>query len=470
MSRRQNKKAMDDKTAIQPQDIAAEAALLGAILLSPQSIAAVDDLVRQYDFFEKKHEHIYQAALEVYREGKEVDILTIGSQLRNNKQFQAIGGNNYLQQLLNTVPSSVHIKSYAEIIIAKARRRNLIEASAALRELAFDEKKNLAQIIEEAEIKLFSVSERQVQQNAISLEIILKECFKRLQHLQENKDELRGLSSGFRNLDNFLAGFQKSDLFILAGRPGMGKTGFALNLAYNIAYHSILEKQKTVLYFSLEMSKDQLVDRLLSMHTGIDNWNLRTGRLKASDFAKVTQALDTLGRADLFIDDTPGLNIAEIRTKSRRANYKQKLDAIVVDYLQLMRGSSPQYGDNRVQEVSEISRGLKLLAKELDIPIIALSQLSRQTESRKNMHPELADLRESGSIEQDADIVAFLYREEYYNPDLEDKKGLLELQIKKHRNGPVGTVLFFFNKEIQRYLEITKETKPVDVAVDETPN
>ena len=429
--------------------------------LKSSAIAEIDDIISNLDFFDKRHEHIYKAALTVYQRGEDVDILTIGSQLKNDKQFTAIGGNDYLQQLLNTVPTAAHIKSYAEIIIDKARRRQLIETAVDFRELAFDEKKNMDQLIEEAEIKLFRVSERHVAQNILRLEAVLKESFKRLEYLQEHGDELRGLSSGFKNLDNFLAGFQKSDLFIIAARPGMGKTGFALNIAYNIAYNHDLEKQKTVLYFSLEMSKDQLVDRILSMHTAIDNWNLRTGRLKSSDFEKVGRAQEELSQAELFIDDTPGLNIAEIRTKSRRLNHKQKISLIIVDYLQLMRGTQNNYGDNRVQEVAEISRGLKLLAKELDIPIIALSQLSRQTETREKKHPVLADLRESGSIEQDADVVAFLYREEYYNPDLEEKKGLLEVQIKKHRNGPIGTVYLYFNKEIQRYLEFTREEKPV---------
>ena len=241
----------------------------------------------------------------------------------------------------------------------------------------------------------------------------------------------------------------------------MGKTGFALNLAYNIAYNHDPEKQKTALYFSLEMSQDQLVDRLLSMHTGINNWNLRTGHLNDSEFERIREAQKDLAQANLFIDDTPGLNISEVRTKTRRLNYKQKVDIIFVDYLQLMRGLQNSYGENRVQEISEISRGLKLLAKELNIPVVALSQLSRQTESRENKHPALADLRDSGAIEQDADIVAFLYRDEYYHPENEEKKGILEIQIRKHRNGPIGKVELYFNKEIQRYLTLEKGEEPL---------
>ena len=445
----------------QPQDLAAEAALLGAILLNPQAIAEVDDILHSPNFFDKRHEQIYQVALQVYRDGRDIDIVTIGSALKNAKSFKAVGGNDYLNQLINTVPTAAHIKSYAKIIIDKARRRGLITAAANFNALARDSEKDANQIIELAEIQLFNVSEQHVQQNIIHLKDILVESFERLKYLHENKGELRGIPSGFKDLDNFLAGFQKSDLFILAARPGMGKTGFALNLAYNIAYNHEPERQRTALYFSLEMSQDQLVDRLLSMHTGINNWNLRTGHLKDSEFAKIAEAQQGLSRADLFIDDTPGLNISELRTKTRRLNYKQKVDIIVVDYLQLMRGLQNNAGDNRVQEISEISRGLKLLAKELNIPVIALSQLSRQTETREGRQPALADLRDSGSIEQDADIVAFLYRDEYYHPENETKKGILEIQIKKHRNGPVGKVELYFNKEIQRYLTLEKGEEPL---------
>ncbi len=449
------------KTTVKPQDLEAEACLLGAVLLDSQAIAEIDDIIKTFDFFEKKHEHIYKAALNIYRKGQEIDIITVGSALKNTKVFKEIGGNDYLSQLINTVPTAAHIKSYAEIIIDKSRRRGLIETAAVFNKLAHDNKKDTNQIIETAEIQLFNISEQHVEQNVIHLKEILSTSFEKLKHLRDNKGELRGIPSGFRDLDNFLAGFQQSDLFIIAARPGMGKTGFALNLAYNIAYNHDLEKQKTVLYFSLEMSQDQLVDRLLSMHTGVDNWNLRTGYLKDKDFQKIVEAQTSLAQANLYIDDTPGLNISEIRTKTRRLNYKQKIDLIVVDYLQLMSGLSNRYSDNRVQEISEISRGLKLLAKELNIPVIALSQLSRQTESRENKHPTLADLRDSGAIEQDADVVAFLYREEYYNPDNDGKKGILEVQIRKHRNGPVGKVELYFNKEIQRYLTLEKNIELV---------
>ena len=456
--------AATETSKIAPSDLEAEACLLGAVLLNPQAIAEIDDLLRVVDFAEKKHEHIYRAALNLYRDAREIDIVTLSSALKDEKTFKSIGGHDYLNQLLNTVPTAAHIKSYAEIIINKSRRRGLIKASESFKQLAYDNKKDINQIIETAELELFNVSEQHIAQNAVHLKELLVDSFERLKYLQENKGELRGISSGFKDLDNFLAGFQNSDLFIIAGRPGMGKTGFALNLAYNIAYHPQLERQKVVLYFSLEMSQDQLVDRLLSMHTGLSNWHLRTGHLRHEEFKKLQAAQETLSQASLYIDDTPGLNISEVRTKTRRLNYRHKVDLVVVDYLQLMRGVNNNYGENRVQEISEISRGLKLLAKELNIPVIALSQLSRQTESRDNKHPVLADLRDSGSIEQDADVVAFLYREEYYQPDNDEKKGVLEVQIKKHRNGPVGKVELYFNKEIQRYLTLDKTEIGLDGA------
>ena len=444
--------ATQTATRTHPQDVLAEASVLGAILLRPQAIAEIDDLVDVVDFFDPRHRHIYEAALKIYRAGQDVDILTIGTALKAEKQFTKIGGNAYLDQLINTVPTAAHIKTYAEIVINKARRRGLLTAADDFRKLAFDEKKALNQIIEEAEIKLFNISQQQVRQDVLRLEAILKQSFAELDILRANQDKLRGLSTGFVNLDSRLAGFQKSDLIIIAGRPAMGKTGFALNLAYNVAYNKAVAQQKTALYFSLEMSKDQLVDRLLSMHTGIDNWKVRTGQLKDADFKKLKEGGRHLEQADLYIDDTPGLNISEIRTKIRRLNYKQTIDLVIVDYLQLMQGMKA-HGDNRVTEIAEISRGLKLIAKELNIPIIALSQLSRQTENRESKKPALVDLRESGAIEQDADVVIFLYREEYYQKE-SDKKGILEVIIAKHRNGPLGNVELYFNKDIQRYLTL----------------
>ena len=446
------------KTETKWQDPDVEAAVLGSILLKPEAIAEIEDILKASDFTGVNQAQIYKTALEVYREGLDVDILTISSHLKKKKIFKDVGGHEYLAKLINFVPTAAHIKSYAEIIITKARRRGLQKAASSILELSKDEQKDINQIVEKAEVELFNVSQQHIKSNIIPLEEILGENLKTLKYLQENRDQLRGLSSGFNDLDNFLAGFQKTDLTIIAGRPGMGKTGFALNLAYNIAYQKIAKKQKVVLYFSLEMSQDQLVDRIISMHTGVDNWKLRTGRLNQKDFKKITDSEKELGQASLFIDDSPGLNISEIRTKTRRLNYTHPVDLVIVDYLQLMSGLETERGANRVLEISTISRGLKLLAKELNIPIIALSQLSRQTEERENKKPALVDLRDSGSIEQDADIVAFLYREEYYHPDLPDKKGLLEVQIQKHRNGALGKVELYFNKEIQRYLSLDKSS------------
>ena len=299
-------------------------------------------------------------------------------------------------------------------------------------------------------MKLFSASEQHIRQNIISLEAILAESFERLDDLHKDKNKIRGLSTGYKDLDNILAGFQKSDLFILAARPSMGKTALALNFAHNIA----LKSNQPILIFSLEMGKEQLVDRLLSMESGVDAWALRTGNLSDSDFEKIGQAMGTLSEAPIFIDDTPGITISDLRTKARREAHKHPLGLIVIDYLQLMSGAGRYALDgNRVQEISEISRGLKGIARELNVPVLALSQLSRSVESRSPQIPQLADLRESGSIEQDADVVAFIYREEYYNPET-DRKKITDIFIKKHRNGPTGGIELYFDNEKQRFRSV----------------
>jgi replicative DNA helicase len=336
-------------------------------------------------------------------------------------------------------------------------RRRLISASQDLTTLGFDESKQLKELIEEAESRLFEVSQQHVKQNLVSLETILTESFDRLDDLHKDKGKIRGVPSGYKDLDNVLAGFQKSDLFILAARPAMGKTAFVLNLAHNIA----LKAKEPVLMFSLEMSKEQLVDRLLSMESGVDAWALRTGNLTDSDFEKIGQAMGTLSEAKIYIDDTPGITVSDLRTKARRAAHQSGVGLIIVDYLQLMSGGSKFGGsDNRVQEISEISRGLKGIARELNVPLIALSQLSRSVESRHPQIPQLADLRESGSIEQDADVVAFIYREDYYNPETENKN-IMSILIKKHRNGPTADVDLYFEIEKQRIRSLdTKHKDP----------
>ena len=331
-------------------------------------------------------------------------------------------------------------------------RRKLITISSEIGDLVQDESKELRELIEEAETRLFNVSNQHVKQNIVSIESILADSFERLDELHRDKSKIRGVPTGFKDLDDILAGFQKSDLVILAARPSMGKTALALNFAHNIATKS----NQPVIYFSLEMSKEQLVDRLLSMESGVDAWALRTGNLNDTDFEKIGNAMGSLSEAPIYIDDTPGITVSELRTKARREAHKHPLGIIIVDYLQLMSGGSKFGGDsNRVQEVSEISRGLKGIARELNVPVIALSQLSRSVENRSPQIPQLADLRESGSIEQDADVVAFIYREEFYKPDT-DRKKITDIFIKKHRNGPTGGAELYFDNEKQRFRSIDK--------------
>lgn len=441
-----------------PQNIEAEASLLGAILIDSDALVKIADAISVNDFFDARHQRIYEAISQLYEKRSPIDVLTLADQLKGNGFLEMVGGPSYLTELTNFVPTAAHVEQYADIVAQKALRRRLIKASKEMTELSYDESKSIRELIEEAESNLFQVSQQQVKQGSIvSIEDIMAESFERLDDLHKDKAKTRGVSTGFRDMDDLLAGLQPSDLFILAARPSMGKTAFSLNLAHNVA----LGAKAPVLVFSLEMSKEQLVDRLLSMESGVDAWALRTGNLTDHDFERIGQAMGALSEAKIFIDDTPNITVSDMRTKARREAHQQPLGLIIVDYLQLMSGGS-KFGnsDNRVQEISEISRGLKGVARELNVPIIALSQLSRSVENRKPQIPQLSDLRESGSIEQDADVVAFIYREEYYNPETE-RKAITDILIKKHRNGPTGGVELFFDKEKQRFRSLdTKRAHP----------
>lgn len=430
----------------QPQNIEAEASLLGALLIDGEAMVKIADSIDGEDFFDPRHKHIYQAAQALYEARSPLDVLTLSNQLKSNGLLDMIGGASYLTELTNFVPTAAHAEQYADIVAQKALRRRMIKASHDVSELSYDESKSLKELVEEAESRLFEVSQQHVKQNIVSLETILSESFDRLDDLHKDKAKLRGTPTGYKDLDAMLAGLQKSDLFILAARPSIGKTAFVMNLAHNIAVQS----KESVLVFSLEMSKEQLVDRLLAMESGVDAWALRTGNLNDSDFEKIGNAMGTLSEAKIYIDDSPGITVSDMRTKSRREAHQHGVGLVIVDYLQLMSGGS-RFGsfENRVQEISEISRGLKGLARELNVPVVALSQLSRSVENRSPQIPQLSDLRESGSIEQDADVVAFLYREDYYNPESE-RKNIMDVLIKKHRNGPVGNVELYFDREKQR--------------------
>lgn len=431
----------------QPHNEEAEASLLGAILIDADALVKIADTVTASDFYDPRHQRIFEAILQLYERHRPIDVLTLADQLKANATLDLVGGPAYLTELTNFVPTAAHVEQYAEMVAQKALRRRLIQVSQEIVTLGYDETKDLRELVEEAETSLFQVSQRHVKQSLVSLEAILAESFDRLDDLHRDKNKIRGVPTGFRDMDNILAGLQRSDLIVLAARPSMGKTAFSLNLAHNVATIA----REPVLIFSLEMSKEQLVDRLLSMESGVDAWALRTGNLTDSDFEKISHAMGTLSEAPIYIDDTPSITVSDLRTKARREAHKHKLGLIIVDYLQLMSGGSRFGGsENRVQEISEISRGLKQVARELDVPLIALSQLSRSVENRHPQIPQLADLRESGSIEQDADVVAFIYREEYYNPETE-RKNITSILIKKHRNGPTGDVELFFDKEKQRF-------------------
>jgi replicative DNA helicase len=436
-----------------PQNLEAEASLLGALLIDSDAIVKIADALTPPDFFDQRHQRIFEAVVQLYEKRSSLDVLTLADQLKANGWLDKIGGSGYLAELTNFVPTASHVEQYADIVAQKALRRRLIRVSQEMSGMGFDESKPLKGLIEEAETRLFEVSGQNIKQNVVSIEAILSESFERLDELHKDKGKIRGIPTGFKDLDDVLAGLQRSDLFILAARPAMGKTALMLNLAHNVA----IQAKEPVLIFSLEMSKEQLVDRLLSMESGVDAWALRTGNLTDADFEKIAQAMGTLSEAPIYIDDSPGITISDLRTKARREAHQHGLGLILVDYLQLMSGGNRYGGDgNRVQEITEISRGLKGVARELNVPLMAASQLSRSVESRSPQIPQLADLRESGSIEQDADVVAFIYREEYYNPETE-RKNMTDILIKKHRNGPTKNVELYFDRTRQRFRSVDKK-------------
>lgn len=431
---------------LQPQNIEAEKSILGAILISEDVLGDSAEKLKPADFYDERHRLIFDAILKLYEKHTPVDLLTLTDQLKKSKDLTKVGGSAYIAELTNYVPTTAHADAYIDLVSQNAVRRRLIAAGAEITELSFNDQSPVNEVLEKAEQKLFNVSSQNIKKDLILIEDILSDSFDRIEELHKNKGGLRGIPTGFTDLDKITAGLQPSDLIILAARPAMGKTTLVTNLAYNVATIS----KKAVLFFSLEMSKEQLVDRMLADASGIDAWKIRTGNLNNEDFSKISEAMGTMAEAKLMIDDTPGLSVLEMRTKARRAARSNEIGLIVVDYLQLMQATTRSSDGNRVQEVSEISRGLKLLARELNAPVIALSQLSRSVENRRPQIPQLADLRESGSIEQDADIVMFIYREAYYEPETE-RKNITDLIIAKHRNGPTGRVELYFNPERLRF-------------------
>lgn len=452
---------MDDIKVSVPQNLDAEASLLGSLIIDSDSFVKIADLINADDFYNEQHRSIFAAMRSLHDKRSPIDILTLSEQLKSSGHLDRVGGASYLTELTNFVPTAAHMEQYAQIVADKSVRRRLIKASKDIAEIGTEEKKSLQELIEEAETRLFEVSQQHVRQDITSLESILGESFDRLDDLHRNKGGIRGIPTGLKDLDKMLAGLQRSDLDIIAGRTSMGKTAVMLNISLNIATKA---KQGAVLYFSLEMSKEQLVDRLLAAEAGVDAWSLRTGEgLSDEDFERISAAMGELAEAPIFIDDTSGITVSDLRTKARRLHHKHPLAVIMVDYLQLMSGGS-RYASvaNRVQEISEISRSLKILARELNVAVVAASQLSRSVESRSPQIPQLADLRESGSIEQDADVVMFLYREDYYNPET-DRQNITDIFIKKHRNGPVGKVELYFDRSRQKFSDLdTKHEEPFE--------
>ncbi len=430
---------------VPPHNLEAESSLLGGLLIDREAIVKIADLVQPEDFYQDSHREIFSAIMELFSQREPIDLLNLSNLLLERKSLETVGGRSYLTELANLVPTASHVVSYATIVQRKATLRRLIGAASQIGELAFRETEDVAKILDESERQLFAVSQRYLKRSFAPIREVLAEAFDRIDELHKESGKLRGLSTGFRHLDDKLAGLQSSDLIILAARPSMGKTTLALDIARQVAV-----KTKTpVGIFSLEMSKEQLVDRLLCAEAGVSLWKMRTGRLsdqgEHDDFTRIGHAMGVLSETNIYIDDSATANVMEIRTKARRLQAEHGLGLMVIDYLQLMEGRG---AENRVQEVSEISRNLKAIARELNIPVIALSQLSRSVEARESHQPRLADLRESGSIEQDADVVLFIYREIMYRQDLPpDRKNLADVIIAKHRNGPTGKISLFFDEQ-----------------------
>ena len=435
---------------IPPQSLESEQAVLGSIMLRKDAMHEVEDMISPESFYAEKHKKIFQAMLALSLKNEPIDMLSLSTKLAEQKSLEQIGGNQYLAEIVNVVPSSANIKHYADIVQKKYVLRSLIEAADYVSELAFAENDDhMDDILDTAEKKIFNVVSSPKNQKFINLKDALPEAYERLEKLHENKGMLRGLPTGFRDLDTMLSGLQKSDLIIIAARPSVGKT----TLALDIARMTSVNYEKSVVIFSLEMSSQQLVDRMLSAESRVNAWNLRTGRLSSDkDFSQLRDSLDKLAKAKIYIDDQPGNSIIRMKALCRRLKAEKGLDLIVVDYLQLMT-TSKNY-DSMVNQVTEISRSLKSLAKELDVPVLALSQLSRAVESRGGK-PRLSDLRDSGSIEQDADVVMFIHRDDRGKEESE-KTNIAEILIEKHRNGPIGKVELYFDEKTTTFLSLEK--------------
>ena len=435
------------KGRIPPQNLEAEQSMLGSLLIEKDAIFRIADILRGEDFYRDSHRIIYDSMVDLFSRHEPIDILTVGNRLEELEQLSKVGGRAYLVELANSVTTSAHIVQYAQIIQKKSTLRRLLSAAGRITELGHDEAQDIDVVLDQAEQSLFNVSQNFIKNSFVAIRHVLAGAFERIDELHKDKGKLRGVPTGYTQLDNILAGLQKSDLIILAARPSVGKTSMAMDIARSVAVNHKIP----VGLFSLEMSKEQLVDRMICAEAGVDIWKLRTGRLseRDEDFPKIGHALGKLSEAPIFIDDTASSNVMQIRTKARRLKSEHGLGLIIIDYLQLLEGRN-HGGDNRVQEISEISRSLKQIAKELNVPVLSLSQLSRAVEQTKPAVPKLSHLRDSGSIEQDADVVLFIYRKSVdrnYRPEdiAPEEKNIAEVHIAKHRNGPTGMVRLFFD-------------------------
>ncbi len=440
-----------------PANVEAEEAVLGALLIDPSAILRVAPRLRPEDFYINRHAWIYEAMLKVYERNEPIEVLTLAEQLRRDGKLEEVGGMGTLVALTARVPTSVHVEHYAGLVERAAILRRLLEAAQEIARLAHRGEGELEEILDQAEQLIFAINAEREHRDLRHLSRAMEELMDHLEHLQASEGEILGVPTGLRDLDTILGGLQKSDLILLAARPGVGKTSLALNIALNAA----VRFHKHVAFFSLEMSAEQLALRLLSTMTRIDSQKLRRGDLSEEEWRQLLDAAAILAETDFYVDDTPAISVMELRSKARRLHAEIRLDLIIVDYLQLMQ--SDLRTDNRVQEISYISRALKALAREVNVPVLALSQLSRGVEQRHNKRPILSDLRESGSLEQDADVVLFLYRDDYYNEDTE-KPNIAEIRVAKHRHGPTGMVEVFFDKAHTHFGDLEKRAETLEYA------
>lgn len=453
MAKNQTSQSASQRTnlRIPPQNIESEKALLGSIMLKPDILNEISTIISLESFYAEKHRMIYKTIFELFAKNEPIDLLSVSSRMKEKRQLEQIGGRSYLAELVNIVPSAGNAKHYAGLVQKTGMMRQLINAADYISGLGYDEEHGLEEMLDKAEKKIYEVTESPTLHKFIEIKDTLGEAWERLDHLHKSKNELRGIKTGFTELDNMLSGLQKSDLIILAARPSMGKTALALDIARQTA----TKHNTPVGIFSLEMSSQQLVDRMLASQSNVNAWKLRTGKLTTdSEFDQIRQALDTLAKAPIFIDDQPANNILKMRSVARRLKSERGVGLLIVDYLQLMAPSYGKSSDSMVQQVTEISRSLKTMARELDVPVLALSQLSRAVEQRRDK-PRLSDLRDSGSIEQDADVVMFIHRDDRYNED-SSKPNIAEILIEKHRNGPVGKVELYFDEKRVTFMSVDK--------------